>query len=484
MQLERRHVRRLAIGFGILAAVIAAYAAATWYTSRPAFCNSCHEMTPYYSAWQDAAHSDVSCIECHVDPGLAANFAHKFVALKEVWVHVTGDPTFPMPEVNLPDSRCTRCHDGTIDPDIPDFDHEEHRRGRTCKTCHDTVGHEVTAEALQEAGILNADVQAQRDARNGIVFGNGTPLAEHTEVGCSDCHDMPASTCAACHEPPADHFERPCMTCHTASTWQFLHPVAPPTCVLCHDRPADHPDGECSECHAPGVSWVFVHPASAECGDCHTPPADHYAGSCAACHRATVPFAQTVFSHPPQNAACSDCHSRPSGHAAGQCSSCHTTTGRWAFRHPTSTACANCHAAPAGHYAGSCATCHSPGRPFAQATFTHPPQTAICTDCHGAPGGHYGGQCSVCHRVGGAWGFVHPTSPACSNCHAAPPNHYGPACADCHSPSVPWASATFTHPAVPGGEHTFRSFPCASCHPSGYATTDCVTCHQNEGEDD
>jgi len=479
---DSRVRKRLIIAGIALVALVGLYAATSLYTSRSAFCNSCHEMTPYYTAWQAGPHAEVACIKCHVDPGVLADFAHKFVALREVWVHFTGDPTFPMPTIELPNERCLHCHDGEIDPGIADFDHEEHRNGRTCKTCHDTSGHAVTAAALEAAGILNADVQAQRAARRGIVVGNGTPQPGHVSVGCSKCHDMPASLCAACHEPPRRHYERPCLTCHTPDTWEFVHPDAAATCVLCHDRPAGHRDGECSLCHVRGSSWDFVHPASPECGACHTPPRDHYAGSCAACHAPGVPFASAVFTHPGQDASCPDCHSRPSGHSAGGCASCHRAGASWAFVHPTSTACAGCHRPPGNHYSGACSACHSPGRPFASAVFTHPGQSAPCADCHARPGGHPGGQCSGCHGVGGGWAFVHPVSSACANCHAAPANHYGPTCASCHSPSRAWSSATFTHPGIQ--EHTYRSFPCAQCHPSGYTSVNC-TCHGgNPPEDD
>lgn len=472
-RLARRRKRWIVSGV-TLVALLGLYVATSLYTSRSAFCNSCHEMTPYYAAWQDSPHAEVPCIKCHVDPGVIADFAHKFVALKEVWVHFTGDPTFPKPSVELPNERCTACHDGVIDPEIPGFNHEEHRRGRTCKTCHDAVGHSVTAKALEAAGILNADVQAQRDARRGIVVGNGTGLPGHIEVACSKCHDMPASTCAACHEPPANHPERPCMTCHTPDTWAFIHPAAPAVCALCHDRPAGHRDGECSLCHSVGGNWAFVHLASGDCSTCHTPPADHYAGSCSACHTVGTPFADTVFTHPGQDASCSDCHSRPSGHRAGQCSGCHRARTTWAFVHPSSAACVSCHAAPRNHYSGACSACHTPGKPFRQAVFQHPGASAPCADCHARPAGHRSGQCSTCHAVGGAWAFVHPSSTACSNCHSAPANHYGPTCVNCHTPSRPWASATFTHPAVQ--EHSYLSFPCAQCHPSGYSSVNC-TCH-------
>lgn len=354
----------------VVVAVIVAYSAATWYTSRPAFCNACHEMSPYYTAWQQGPHADESCIGCHVDPGIVAQFMHKFVALREVWVHYTGKPQFPMASLEpIPDRRCLGCHDEPIDPGIANFNHDEHRANRSCTTCHDKAGHTVTADALQAAGILNADVQAQKLARGTIATGVGVALAGHKNVGCSTCHDMPATTCAACHEPPAKHYQRPCTTCHApGEQWGFAHPDAASACSLCHDRPANHRDGECSACHAPGESWEFSHTADANCVSCHTPPSNHYAGSCSACHTPSKPFSQTTFTHPGSGATCTDCHSAPAGHAAGQCSQCHAPGKTWAFSHPRingehnykSFACTKCH--PGGGATVNC-TCHGGGTP-------------------------------------------------------------------------------------------------------------------------
>jgi hypothetical protein len=110
---------------------------------------------------------------------------------------------------------------------------------------------------------------------------------------------------------------------------------------------------------------------------------------------------------------------------------------RWVFRHPSSTSCASCHSRPAGHRAGACATCH---------------------------------------RTPGSFRFTHPSSKSCSSCHTAPASHYGTSCANCHSPSRAWRSATFSHPSIPGGEHTYRSFACTKCHPSGPPAVYC-SCH-------
>lgn len=222
--------KRGALVLGIVAAVgVAAYGPATLYTRRPAFCDVCHEMSPYYDAWQAGAHADTACVDCHVDPGLVADVMHKPYELREVWLHFTTDPTFPLAAgIELPNDRCLRCHDEPIDPEIEGFDHDVHREGRACKTCHDTVGHEVTADALRAEGVLNAEMQAQLDAQRDLSVGAGVPLANHATVSCSECHDMSSAACTACHEPPAGHYGFECSACHAPGVpWEsaeFAHP--------------------------------------------------------------------------------------------------------------------------------------------------------------------------------------------------------------------------------------------------------------------
>ncbi len=70
----------------LLAVVLAAlFVGTALATDRPQFCPSCHEMQPYYDAWANGPHKDVWCIDCHVPEGMPARFAHKFVALTEVY---------------------------------------------------------------------------------------------------------------------------------------------------------------------------------------------------------------------------------------------------------------------------------------------------------------------------------------------------------------------------------------------------------------
>jgi len=83
--------------------------------------------------------------------------------------------------------------------------------------------------------------------------------------------------------------------------------------------------------------------------------------------------------------------------------------------------------------------------------------------------------CATCHKKPGvSWAATHPASTGCSSCHKPPASHVGASCASCHKPLVAWTKATFSHPSA--GEHSYRSFACAKCHPNGYSTAYC-SCH-------
>lgn len=490
-------------------------------TDSPSFCRSaCHEMQPYAEAWDQGPHAGISCVECHVNTG-AARLTHKVSALGEVVSHVKGGVTFPLVEHSpIPNERCVRCHEN-VQVTSTGFNHAKHADGRNCEDCHRTAGHEVDPAALKAAGIFNPDAQRQVvAARIATVDGGSANVPGHVTIACSRCHDLaktgcgtchapkhegtgPAeklaecgtchaagekfvfthptpegAVCGSCHQPPttAKHtaFTGECQTCHTkgGASWKFTH-TASADCTTCHTRPAKHRDGACTQCHAVGKSWAFNHPStSSNCTTCHQRPANHRAGSCTSCHRTGVSWA---FSHPAARANCTNCHPRPAGHRSGSCTTCHRVARSWAFAHPSRGSCASCHARPANHRSGSCTSCHRVG----SWRFSHPGSSASCTNCHARPGGHRSGSCLTCHRVGSSWAFRHPTSSACASCHNSPASHYGSSCASCHSPSRAWANATFNHPGIPGGQHTYRSFACSNCHPSGYSSHTCAKCHDS-----
>lgn len=487
---SRRWLIAAAVGLAILAAVTVPTVFAA--TEQPLFCTTCHEMTPYYTAFNAGAHKNVQCVDCHVDAGLTARLTHKFSALKEVADHFTTKPTFPQPNVDVPDARCRACH-----KDLPvtnGFDHAQHTKALACSKCHADVGHQVTQAALAAAGILNTKPNAFPDlsmrvastatsATLAAASQNPKRLAGHKPIGCTKCHETTA--CQQCHFGP--HNQRgPCVICHRANPnprpWTFFHPDST-ACQTCHtSRHVDR--GACTLCHKPGTTWAFTHPTPAQrpdCVACHAKPAaaSHARRTkCAGCHAPAIPFAKTAFSH--NGRSCLDCHDAPAaGHHTGfACQTCHQPATSWALVHPASSGCASCHTPPANHYGTSCASCHQPGVPFKSAKVDHSIVGTSCENCHNPPASHGASRqsgCSGCHQnAGSSWAFSHPSSSACASCHTPPANHLGSNCASCHSPSVPFASTRFNHPSV---GMNISNMSCTECHPNGYATHTCAKCH-------
>lgn len=288
----------------ITLAAAALAAVAIWvvpYTERPAFCPTCHEMRPYYEAWAIGGHSDVSCMDCHVASGTVNHLLHKFVALKEVWVHFTSQPTFPRYNAEVPDARCTACHEAITPAEKPGLDHAEHAKVAVCQECHPDAAHTVTVGTLKQAGVLNAaSVTATQTIAARFETVDATPRAPkgHKPVRCSYCHDMQNAGCDYCHAAPADHYDDACSDCHTTGS-SFADGVA------------------------------FSHTGTLDCSECHDAPARHFEGVvCRDCHSPATPFDQTVFRHPAvseehtyRSFPCEYCH--PKGFGSAECTKCH-----------------------------------------------------------------------------------------------------------------------------------------------------------------
>jgi len=345
-------------------------------TDRPEFCPTCHEMRPFYDAWRTSPHNEVWCIDCHIDQGIPARFAHKWIALREVRAHLAGDTAFPRPAPpEIPDARCVRCH-----KDVPEttdgFSHADHAEKGSCAQCHIHDGHRVSDQMLKDAGVFAADVSPARlGSRSATVGAGAANLEGHPDIGCTECHDLQATSCSGCHSAPSDpphDYAQECPACHKPATeWVFIHPTGEETCEECHPTPREHPDTNnrsCATCHTEiGESWDFSHPGKgSRCTDCHARPARHDAGGCYDCHRDVGDSWR--FSHP-RGSDCAKCHSRPARHASGACATCHRNAGgSWSFRHPgtggehsyRSFACKKCH--PSSLNRTFC-TCHDGNPP-------------------------------------------------------------------------------------------------------------------------
>jgi nitrate/TMAO reductase-like tetraheme cytochrome c subunit len=340
----------------IVLAVIISVGGGTGYavleiTTKPEFCSSCHIMEPYYESWASSSHKDVSCVECHYEPGLLQTFEGKFKALSQLAKYATAtEGSKPWAEVS--DNSCMRsgCHssrlvEGEISFGRIRFDHRQHlvglRREKKlrCTSCHSQVVQGDHLTVTPSSCFLchfksDSDTEPIDDCElchgpptDAIALGDFTFRHEEyldRDVGCESCHgdvvrgtgSVPAERCGSCHNK-LEHLER-------IGDVEFMHrnhvTEHSVTCLDCHleiehglTTREEHYAGDCTDCHAgshgvsssiyQGLGGVGVEDdpsvmfeARVTCTGCHRPP---FPG-------APVPRAGATFRADPL--ACLDCH--------------------------------------------------------------------------------------------------------------------------------------------------------------------------------
>jgi len=272
-------------------------AAAAWYTSRPVFCNSCHNMEPYYKSWQESSHKDVTCVECHFPPGIGGKVRGKVLGLVQLLKYVTGSAG-TRPSAEIPDASCLRsgCHEsrllsGRVDYRVKSldkeivipFDHTPHlqegRRGKTlhCTSCHNQIvqGTHMTVdsracflchfkdqpfnEKLSTCTHCHQIPQTKFDLGGGVTFTH--ELAIKKGVDCKSCHgdlirgngEVPRERCQSCHNREGDLAR--------IGDHEFMH-----------DKHVTEHKVDCTQCHSPILHSLDIKKL------------EHAAGNCQSCH--------------------------------------------------------------------------------------------------------------------------------------------------------------------------------------------------------
>ena len=101
-------------GFGLVAGVGGVLAVE--YSETPSFCGQCHTMDPELKAYAMSPHKEVTCAECHVEPGVAGFVKAKANGTKQLMGIITGDYPTPIPppdHAKLPSVKdsCMKCHE-------------------------------------------------------------------------------------------------------------------------------------------------------------------------------------------------------------------------------------------------------------------------------------------------------------------------------------------------------------------------------------
>jgi nitrate/TMAO reductase-like tetraheme cytochrome c subunit len=355
--LRRRPGKRIPIGLTlwgwVLAVMVAgggAMGAFAEYSMRPDFCRSCHLMEPYYQAWHSSTHKDVSCTQCHFEPGLEKTLYGKFQASSQAVKYIT--KTYgSKPHAEVHDSSCMRsgCHEqrvleGKVDwtvqssqgvPVTIKFDHKPHldqeRRGKQlrCVSCHSQI---VQGQHL----VVTLDTCYLCHFK-GLQHGRD----DQTLGGCNSCHEAPTQEirlatgifkhseytargvlCENCHSDSVKGDgavpRQVCWTCHNQTSQVKRYDDT----RFVHEAHVTKHKVECSACHVQiehslsagakliekNVSTGHVAIESGACGQCHSEthggPAELYRGTgargiddmpsqmyraqvdCIACHKA------------------------------------------------------------------------------------------------------------------------------------------------------------------------------------------------------
>lgn len=207
---------------------IALGAVAIPITNHPTFCASCHTIAPSYESWAKSSHREVTCVACHVRPGLEGWLHDKaWAGTKDVAIYLFGSPTDPHNlQAKVDSAVCLSCHRNILrvsevaPRDLPApvkevgliMSHRKHieafakrSQGEGCTTCHSSVVHERPIKGysiVMPRGHLSADDKPWYPDHP-----EGSYLRTRALKDCFRCHDGKTE-----HEGKV--VSRKCETCH------------------------------------------------------------------------------------------------------------------------------------------------------------------------------------------------------------------------------------------------------------------------------
>jgi cytochrome c nitrite reductase small subunit len=199
-------------------------------TNHPAFCASCHNIRPAHETWLASTHKTVTCVDCHVRPGVEGFLHDKvYAGLKDVAIYVLGKPT----EAHNLDGPvasevCYGCHQAILrvseiatrdlPPPVKDvglvMSHRRHMeafakrgRGEGCTTCHSRLVHDKPIKGYPiviPRGHVSADEKPYHPD-----YPKGSKLWDKALKDCFSCHDEKTTyegkvlsrKCETCHIP-------------------------------------------------------------------------------------------------------------------------------------------------------------------------------------------------------------------------------------------------------------------------------------------
>jgi len=271
-------------------------AAAAEYTSRPAFCPTCHYMESFYQSWRTSKHNKIDCVECHFEPGMSGTIKGKLNGLVQIVNYISLSYKKRKPWAEIPNNTCARsgCHETQALSDTTynfkgiEFSHKHHleklKRGKTlkCTSCHSQIVQgthiEVTTTTCFNCHFKKSDDPEHKydklaecttchqwdkvPKEKMANFRYDHTLVSKNKISCYSCHtntivgdgDVAKDRCFQCHFESSrlekykdtefmhhthiDQHSMPCYNCHSPIQHkiQKMDPNAPPDCVSCHDN--------------------------------------------------------------------------------------------------------------------------------------------------------------------------------------------------------------------------------------------------------
>jgi nitrate/TMAO reductase-like tetraheme cytochrome c subunit len=216
------------LALGLVAGAVALGGIASPLTNDPTFCAGCHTIAPSYESWIKSSHKEVTCVACHVRPGLEGWIHDKvLVGAKDAAIYLFGTPTDAHNLKAKVDSEvCLSCHRHILrvsemaPRDLPPpvnavglvMSHRQHmeafkvrRQDEGCTTCHSGVVHDDPIKGYPMV------------IPRGHVSTDAKPWYPTHPEG-SHLHARALNDCFRCHDGKTQYqgkiVDRKCETCH------------------------------------------------------------------------------------------------------------------------------------------------------------------------------------------------------------------------------------------------------------------------------
>ncbi len=287
-------------------------------TEQPQFCGGCHEMGQNFDTWNVSRHKDITCADCHAQPGLLGWVKAKTAGLKQLRVHFTATNIsgirIESNQRTIISDNCSRCHAGLARLGERlglGVSHRQHlEKGLACITCH--------TGAFTHPGNRKAAAGGAADGGTTVAEKPAAPKHETDAKGAFEAQFVEVAVCFQCHDGKTKQNdtvvfsaqdETKCLKCHPDAEQAAAHGARSrrgadrKPCLDCHELEKDNAHYQvptdvgpmCAKCHE-----QEKHPSKL-----HQP---YRSGECAECHRVMSPTYLFKFGPRPTNTLCIHCH--------------------------------------------------------------------------------------------------------------------------------------------------------------------------------